>query len=58
LSNDNKRPLAAVADNIEVRNVKSLVIKLDRKVKIKILFDKNRNLSKKIALEQIKKNNN
>jgi NAD+ kinase len=57
LSNDNKRPLAAVADNIEVRNVKSLTIKLDQKVKIKILFDKNRNLSKKIALEQIKKNN-
>ena len=57
LSNDNKRPLAAVADNIEVRNVKSLTIKLDLKVKIKILFDKNRNLSKKIALEQIKKNN-
>ena len=57
LSKDNKRPLAAVADNKEVRNVKSLVIKLDQKVKIKILFNKNRNLSKKIALEQIKKNN-
>ena len=57
LSKDNKRPLAAVADNTEVRNVKSLIIKLDQKVKIKILFNKNRNLSKKIAFEQTKKNN-
>jgi len=54
---NNKRPLAAVADNIEIRNVKSLSIQMDKKIKIKVLFDKNRNLTKKITLEQKKRNN-
>ena len=52
----NKRPLAAVADNIEVRNIKYLKTKVEKKIKIKLLYDKNRSLIKKIKTEQIKKN--
>ena len=52
----NKRPLAAVADNIEVRNIKYLETKVEKKIKIKLLYDKNRSLIKKIKVEQLKKN--
>ena len=51
-----KRPLAAVADNIEVRNINSLTVKINTKIKIKLLHDKNRTLVKKIQAEQLKKN--
>jgi len=51
-----KRPVAAVADNIEVRNIKSLTIKINKKIKINLLHDRNRSLVKKIQSEQIKKN--
>ena len=50
-----KRPLSAVADNIEVRNVKSVKIKINKKIKFNLLYDKNNSLQKKIKLEQIKK---
>ena len=46
-----KRPIAAVADNIELRNVKSLLIKRNNSVNIKLLFDSNRSLVKKIRSE-------
>ena len=49
-----KRPLSAVADNIEVRNVKSVKIKINKKIKFNLLYDKNNSLQKKIKLEQIK----
>ena len=52
----NKRPVAAVADNIEVRNIKKLNVKINKKIKINILYDKNRNLTKKIRSEKIRKN--
>ena len=51
-----KRPIAAVADNIEFRNIKSLSIKVNKNIKINLLHDKNRSLIKKIKLEQLKKN--
>ncbi|MDC0473203.1 NAD kinase [Pelagibacteraceae bacterium] len=51
-----KRPVAAVADNIEVRNINSLSIKINTKIKINLLHDKNRTLVKKIQAEQLKKN--
>ena len=54
----NKRPVAAVADNVEIRNVKSLSIKIDKKTKISLLYDKNRSLFKKIKIEQLIKNTN
>jgi len=53
-----KRPLAAVADNIEVRNIKSLRIKTNKDIKIKLLYDKNRSLVKRIKVEQARRNTN
>ena len=48
--NPNKRPISAVADNIEVRNAKSIYIKTNKKIKFNLLFDKNRSLQKKLKL--------
>ena len=53
--NPKKRPISAVADNIEFRNVISLSIKINKKITFDLLYDKNRSLQKKIKLEQIKK---
>jgi NAD+ kinase len=53
--NFSKRPISAVADNIEIRNAKSISIKMNHKIKFKLLYDANRSLQKKIKLEQIKK---
>ena len=50
-----KRPISAVADNIEVRNAKSINVRINQKIKFKLLYDKNRSLQKKIKLEQLKK---
>ena len=49
--NSKKRPIAAVADNIELRNVKYLSIKRNKKINIKLLFDTNRSLVKRIGSE-------
>ena len=53
--NVSKRPLSAVADNLEVRNVKLVSIKINKKIKFNLLYDKNNSLQKKIKLEQLKK---
>ena len=53
--NFSKRPISAVADNIEFRNAKSISIKMNHKIKFKLLYDANRSLQKKIKLEQLKK---
>ena len=53
--NPSKRPVSAVADNIEIRNVKKIIIKINKSIKFNILFDKNRSLQKKIQLEQLRK---
>ena len=50
-----KRPISAVADNIEVRNAKSIIIKTNNNIKFNLLFDKNRSLQKKIKIEQLRK---
>ena len=50
-----KRPISVVADNIEVRNIKSVIIKIKNCIKFKLLYDKNNSLAKKIKLEQIRK---
>ena len=52
--NPKKRPISAVADNIEVRNAKSIYIKTNNKIKFNLLFDKNRSLQKKIKIEQLR----
>ena len=50
-----KRPISAVADNIEVRNAKNIFIKNNKKIIFKLLYDKSRSLQKKIKIEQIRK---
>ena len=52
--NIKKRPVSVVADNFEVRNVKSVIIKNNNLIKFKLLYDKNNSLTKKIKLEQSK----
>tara|TARA_B100001059_G_C17625544_1_gene471736 strand:+ start:34 stop:801 length:768 start_codon:yes stop_codon:yes gene_type:complete len=53
--NSKKRPVSAVADNIEVRNVKKVTITVNEKIKFNLLYDKNSSLQKKIKLEQLRK---
>ncbi len=50
-----KRPISAVADNLEVRNAKSIIVKTNNKIKFNLLYDKNRSLQKKIKIEQLRK---
>ena len=50
-----KRPISAVADNIEVRNAKIITVKTNKKIKLNLLYDQNRSLQKKIKIEQIRK---
>ena len=52
-----KRPVAAAADNVEIRNIKSVKIRSNKKLKITLLFDKNKSLIKKIKSEKLKKGN-
>ena len=49
-----KRPVSVVADNIEVRNVKNVKIKINNSIKFRLLYDRNYSLSKKIKLEQLR----
>ena len=51
-----KRPVAAVADNIEIRNIKSLTLKTNKKINITLLHDPERSLVKRIKVEQLKIN--
>ena len=53
--NPKKRPISAVADNIEVRNAKNIIINTNQKIKFNLLYDKNRSLQKKIKIEQLRK---
>ena len=56
--NPNKRPISAVADNIEIRNAKTINIKTNNRIKFNLLYDRNRSLQKKIKLEQLRKETN
>jgi len=47
-----KRPVAAVADNFEIRNIKSLTVKTKKNINIVLLHDPKRNLAKRIKIEQ------
>jgi len=50
-----KRPISAVADNYEVRNAKSIIVKTNKKIKFNLLYDRNRSLQKKIKVEQLRR---
>ena len=53
--NPKKRPISAVADNIEVRNAKNIIIKTNQRIKFNLLYDKNKSLQKKIKIEQLRR---
>ena len=53
-----KRPISAVADNLEIRNARYIEVKINNKIKFKLLYDKNKSLQKKIKLEQLRKETN
>ena len=50
-----KRPISAVADNLEVRNAKTISVKTNPKIKFNLLYDQNRSLQKKIKIEQLRR---
>ena len=56
--NSKKRPISAVADNIEIRNAKTIKIKTNNKIRFNLLYDSNNSLQKKIKLEQLRKETN
>jgi len=49
-----KRPVSAVADNHEVRNIKKVEVNVSKKVKFNLLFHRGNSLMKKIKQEQRK----
>ena len=53
--NPKKRPISAVADNVEVRNAKYIFIKTNNKIKFNLLYDKKNSLQKKIKVEQLRR---
>ena len=50
-----KRPINAVADNFEVKNAKTIKVKINKRIKFVLLYNKNSSLEKKIKIEQIRK---
>ena len=53
--NPKKRPISAVADNIEVRNAKDITVKTKGNIKFNLMYDKNRSLQNKIKIEQLRR---
>ena len=47
--NIKKRPISAVADNIEVRNARTIKIKTNKRLKFNLLYDISRSLQKKLS---------
>ena len=56
--NPKKRPISAVADNLEFRNAKNITIRTNKKIKFNLLYDSNRSLQKKIKIEQLRRETN
>ena len=52
--NPQKRPISAVADNLEFRNAKLISIKINSKIKFNLLYDRNKSLQKKIIIEELR----
>ena len=44
-----------MADNFEVKNAKIIKIKVNRKIRFVLLYNKNTSLEKKIKIEQLRK---
>jgi len=52
--NPKKRPISAVADNLEFRNAKLIFIKINSRIKFNLLYDQNKSLQKKIRIEELR----
>ena len=52
--NPKKRPISAVADNLEVRNAKFIIVKIKKQIKFNLLYSKHRTLEKKIKIEKLR----
>jgi len=50
-----KRPVSVVADNVEFRNIKSVKIFVNRKIRFSLLYDSKSSLNKKIKIEQVRR---
>ena len=48
----NKRPVALVTDNVEIRKIKKIKVQVNKNIKIVLLYNSNRNLVKRIKTEQ------
>jgi len=53
--NPKKRPISAVADNYEVRNAKTISIKIKKSLIFNLLYDSNNSLQKKIKIELLRR---
>ena len=53
--NPKKRPISAVADNVEVRNATEIKISENKKIIFNLLYNKNKSIEKKIKIEQLRK---
>ena len=51
---NSKRPVSATADNLDVRNVKSISIQQDLSSKIILLYDSDHSFEERILNEQFK----
>jgi len=49
-----KRPVAAVADHVEVRNIRKVEIAEDRKRSARLLFDPGHSLAERVLAEQFR----
>ncbi len=47
-----KRPVALVADNVEIRKIKKIKARINKNIKIILLYNSNRSLVKRIKIEQ------
>ena len=53
--NPKKRPISAVADNVEVRNAVEIKISEIKKIFFNLLYNKNKSIEKKIKIAQLRK---
>ena len=52
--NPKKRPISAVADNVEVRNAVKIKVRENKKIIFYLMYNKNNSIEKKIKIEQLR----
>ena len=52
--NPKKRPISAVADNVEVRNAVKIKVRKNKKIIFYLMYNKNNSIEKKIKIEQLR----